>query len=775
MPMASSRSRLVGMADGLHLDVLAVARIRPFFGARWTQPWFIAKPPVSRVPQREERNDALREQIKLKLDAPLQKRYIMPGSVISVVNYFAVPKGVSDLRMVYDASKTGLNASLWVPSFALPTTDTLVDLLTTSSWMSDIDLGEHFLNFPLHEDLQAYCGMDLRPYYQPRATTRQQTKTMWMRWCRCMMGLKSSPYYTIQSTHLAYEVVWGERSDPANAMNWATVHLNLPGSSSYSPQQPWVQRLCADGSLAGSTPAYVDDLRPVGSSEDHCFKVAHQTASRLGYLGIQNASRKTRPPSQHPGAWAGVLVHVEPEGLFLTTSQEKWDKARGHLHALRAELAQSPFLNHKTLERIRGFLVHLQRVYPAITPFLKGLHLTIDSWRPGRDAEGWKDVDNDGFEETSLFSDAPVHAPTLVQAVPRLAQDLCSLQLLLTPTAPPQRAIRPTAIASCIYGFADASRTGFGSTLQLPSGELAYRFGLWGRDAESGSSNYRELRNLVEVLEEGVASKVLLGSEIFLFTDNSTAESAFYRGNSDNRDLFGLILRLRQLEMHGGVALHVVHIAGTRMVCQGTDGLSRGDLGAGVMVGDAMLSFVPLHLSALDRSPALLPWIQSWSPMSTIQPLSPAEWYERGHGLAGGGRNKDGLWMPALSTEQWFLWAPPPTAAATALQELNISRHKRPTLGHLFVCPRLFTHKWRKQLFKLADVVFEVPAGCRSCWPMSAHEPVLIGLLLPFLPTPPWQHRQTQRVLELAGQLRSVWKSPVLDERSILREFFAFS
>jgi hypothetical protein len=131
--------------------------------------------------------------------------------------------------------------------------------------------------------------------------------------------------------------------------------------------------------------------------------------------------------------------------------------------------------------------------------------------------------------------------------------------------------------------------------------------------------------------------------------------------------------------------------------------------------------------------------------------------------------------MPALSTEQWFLWAPPPTAAATALQELNISRHKRPTLGHLFVCPRLFTHKWRKQLFKLADVVFEVPAGCRSCWPMSAHEPVLIGLLLPFSPTPPWQHRQTQRVLELAGQLRSVWKSPVLDERSILREFFAFS
>jgi hypothetical protein len=75
--------------------------------------------------------------------------------------------------------------------------------------------------------------------------------------------------------------------------------------------------------MAGATPAFVGDLRLVGSSEDHYFQVAHQTASRLGYLGIQNASRKTRPPSQTPGAWAGVIAEVGWAGIGIKTSQEK--------------------------------------------------------------------------------------------------------------------------------------------------------------------------------------------------------------------------------------------------------------------------------------------------------------------------------------------------------------------------------------------------------------------------------------------------------------------
>ncbi len=111
------------------------------------------------------------------------------------------------------------------------------------------------------------------------------------------MGLKPSPYFTIKATHLGFELANGDQNDPFNALQWSSVHLNLPGSHSYDPSRPWVMHLNSLGEPAGATTAYVDDLRPVGNSWDHCFQVAHQTASRLGYLGIQVAARKTRPPA----------------------------------------------------------------------------------------------------------------------------------------------------------------------------------------------------------------------------------------------------------------------------------------------------------------------------------------------------------------------------------------------------------------------------------------------------------------------------------------------
>ena len=87
-----------------------------------------------------------------------------------------------------------------------------------------------------------------------------------------------------------------------------------------------------------------------------------------------------------------------------------------------------------------------------------------------------------------------------------------------------------------------------------------------------------------------------------MFTDNSTAECVYFKGTSRSRHLFELVLRLRKLEMQTGCRIYLVHVAGTRMIAQGSDGLSRGDQNAGVMAGRDMLSFVPLNLSAFDRS-----------------------------------------------------------------------------------------------------------------------------------------------------------------------------
>ena len=66
-----------------------------------------------------------------------------------------------DVRMVYDGTKSGLNSCIWVPRFPLPTVGTYLRAVEAGTFMGDMDVGEMFLNFVLHESMQALCGIDL--------------------------------------------------------------------------------------------------------------------------------------------------------------------------------------------------------------------------------------------------------------------------------------------------------------------------------------------------------------------------------------------------------------------------------------------------------------------------------------------------------------------------------------------------------------------------------------------------------------------------------------
>jgi hypothetical protein len=317
------------------------------------------------------------------------KGYIRPGKVKSLTGYFGVPKGLADIRMVFDASRSGLNDALWSPNFDLPTVETLLRGVEFGTWMGDIDLGEMFLNFCLDEDLHEYCGVDLSPF-----CPAPKQRTRWERWVRCLMGLKVSPYLTIKGSLLGLEWILGDTTCPSNVFYWERVCLNLPGSPDYDPQLPWVSKVKTNSQnqevLAALLVSYVDDLRVAGVSEFDCWKVMHHISSRLGFLGLQFAARKSRPRSFTPGPWAGSVVHSAGGQVSVSVTPEKWAKTKRIVQSLLHKVQQGELLNHKSLERDRGFLVHVQHTYPAITPYLKGLHLTIDSWREGRDSDGWK-------------------------------------------------------------------------------------------------------------------------------------------------------------------------------------------------------------------------------------------------------------------------------------------------------------------------------------------------------------------------------------------------
>jgi len=223
--------------------------------------------------------------------------------------------------------------------------------------------------------------------------------------------------------------------------------------------------------------------------------------------------------------------------------------------------------------------------------------------------------------------------------------------------------------------------------------------------------------------------------------------------------------------MHASLRLHVIHVAGTRMIHQGTDGLLRGLLTDGMFASDPMKLHIPLHLAAHQRHSPLLSWIQSWCPLSTIQPLTPAEWFWEGHGLSTQGvMTSQGTYFLSLHPVDWFLWSPPPAATRAALEELAASRHKRPGLNHIFIVPCLYTLQWRRLLYKKADVVFKLPAGVRPAWPLPMHEPLVVGLTLHFAVCPPFQLRFHPPLLELVRTLHGLWSHVSGNEGLILHQ-----
>jgi len=85
-----------------------------------------------------------------------------------------------------------------------------------------------------------------------------------------------------------------------------------------------------------------------------------------------------------------------------------------------------------------------------------------------------------------------------------------------------------------------------------------------------------KLVNLLHAITEATNKGLLKNSELFVFTDNITAELAFYKGTSSSKRLFQLVIDLHKLQLHKGFVLHLINVAGQRMIAQRTDGLSRG-------------------------------------------------------------------------------------------------------------------------------------------------------------------------------------------------------
>lgn len=203
---------------------------------------------------------------------------------------------------VYDATRSGLNAAIWSPNFYLPTATTVLNNSDESTFYGDIDLGEMFLNYHLDPRMRSRAGVDVTELAEELGEKLGPKQRLYMRWERALMGVRSSPFNCVRAYLLSEDIIKGDRREESNPFWWDTVILNLPGTREYDPGKPWVY--CYDaktGKIAAFVISYVDDLRTgAQGSAERCDRVTHVSASRINYLGQQDATRKRKGASQKP-------------------------------------------------------------------------------------------------------------------------------------------------------------------------------------------------------------------------------------------------------------------------------------------------------------------------------------------------------------------------------------------------------------------------------------------------------------------------------------------
>ena len=129
---------------------------------------------------------------------------------------------------------------------------------------------------------------------------------------------------------------------------------------------------------------------------------------------------------------------------------------------------------------------------------------TLDSWRPGRDNDGWKIFTRELIiiaeeeEKVDIFND--IDAPNTVLPVSRFKNNLEALSCILEDDLPSRSTVRLKKTGWVSNGIGDASGVGYGENVRIES-NLHFRYEQWVSSVCETSSNYRELRNLIDTVE----------------------------------------------------------------------------------------------------------------------------------------------------------------------------------------------------------------------------------------------------------------------------------
>jgi hypothetical protein len=167
--------------------------------------------------------------------------------------------------------------------------------------------------------------------------------------------------------------------------------------------------------------------------------------------------------------------------------------------------------------------MYIVRMYLWINPYMMGLHLTNNSYRPFRGVDGFKlrgkelenalawglnmnmpchqaNNDPDNPEEegplASLMAPVEQESPVDVRPVPQFWQDLDYLTCLTEADAPPQQLYQAKHVAA-LFVIGNTSGKAKGAVV-VTQYDLYYESGVWSQLWRGKSLNVREAENLMD-------------------------------------------------------------------------------------------------------------------------------------------------------------------------------------------------------------------------------------------------------------------------------------
>jgi hypothetical protein len=177
-------------------------------------PRFKGEPPNCQEKQRVNRDPEIRRKEKEKVKKVIDFRYLIKTcwrGIKSLMHFFLVGKGDTDIRIVYNGTRSGLNSATWIPWFAIPSNATLERVVVPGSVQADNDYEDMFLNFIMHEDLQDYTGVGVSGLFDDEVSETDCLE--YVKWDRPAMGMTGSPYTCFQGACRGKRATLGNRKD----------------------------------------------------------------------------------------------------------------------------------------------------------------------------------------------------------------------------------------------------------------------------------------------------------------------------------------------------------------------------------------------------------------------------------------------------------------------------------------------------------------------------------------------------------------------------------